>query len=104
VQLVEVDGLDAEPPQRRVQGGRQVAPGKAVPVRVLSGGEAALGRDHRTFARFRPGGQPAAGDLLGPAVRVNVGGVDQRPARRDEPVELGEGAGFAGLVAERQGA
>src|SRR6478735_8183878 len=40
VQLVEVDDLDAEPPQRRVQGGGQVTPGQAVPVRVLAGGEA----------------------------------------------------------------
>jgi len=56
VQLVEVDGLDAEPPQRRVQRGRQVTPGKAVPVRVLGGGKAALGRDHRAFACVRAGG------------------------------------------------
>jgi hypothetical protein len=54
------------------------------------------------LAAAGPAGQPAADDLLGPAVRVDVGGVDQRAARRDEPVELGEGVSLAGLVAERQ--
>src|ERR1035437_8274266 len=71
-------------------------------VRAVAGGEAGLGRDDHEVTRLRPAGQPAADDLLGPAIRVYIGGVDQRSARRHEPVKLREGVGLAGLFTERQ--
>src|SRR5580704_19360411 len=76
--------------------------GQAVPVRALIGGEPALGGQYDKLTSPRPGGQPAADDLLGAAVRVHVGTVHQGSPGLGEPVELAERRCLVRLVAEGQ--
>ena len=54
----------------------------------------------RSVTSAGPVGEPAADDLLRHAGGVHVGGVDQRAAGLDEPVELLVRAGLVGLGAE----
>ena len=89
VHLVEVDALDAEPPQRVVESTLQVPAGEAQVVDVAADREAALGGEHDPVTDLRRGlRQPAADDLLGRPCGVDVGRVDQVAAGLEEGVEL----------------
>ena len=102
VHLVEVDRVDTEAPQRGVERAGEVARREAALVGARPHREAALGREHDAVGDLgRPGGQPAADDLLGDPGGVDVGGVDEGAARGDEGVELLVRAGLVGLGAER---
>ena len=112
VRQIEVDRLDAEPPQRRFDrlldiGGRQALPAR--PHR-----RADLG-DDGDFAALAARLQPRADDRLGFAAlvarrpsRIDVGGVDRAEAGADEAVEqvergLGVGRPAEHIAAEHGG-
>jgi hypothetical protein len=105
VQLVEVDVVDPEPAQRRIEGPTQVTAGVAQGVGLVAHGEPALGGEDDAIADVgRPRGKPAAENFLRGTVGVDVGGVDQRAAALDEDVELLVSLRFVGLRAEGHGA
>jgi hypothetical protein len=101
VRLVQVDGLDAEPPQARVQCLGQADPGQSDVVRPVTSGEAALGGDHHLVTGSRPGREPAPDAPLRLAVRVDIGGVEEVAALLQEAVELGGGDLLVALGPER---
>jgi hypothetical protein len=72
--LVEVDPVGAEPPQRPVDRLDDPAAGGAAVVGVVVERQSDLGREHDVVA---PPGQCLADDLLGFAGRVDVRGVDE---------------------------
>jgi hypothetical protein len=87
--LIQVNRLDAQPAQRRVQRPGQMPRGQPGAVGRIIQREAALGgQHHRLSDPGRPAGQPAADDLLRPPVAVHISRVDQRAARRNEMVKL----------------
>ena len=89
VELVQVDGLHAQPAQRRVEGVAQMAARQADAVGVLRHGKASLGGDHHLVAHAGPGGKPLADDLLAGAAGVDVGGVDEVAAGVEIAVQDG---------------
>jgi hypothetical protein len=102
VHLVQVDGLDAEAAQRRVERLLQVPPRQAEVVGPVAHREPALGGEHDAVPYVGgPRREPAADDLLGPAAAVDVGRVDEVAAGLDERVELRVRARLVGLRAER---
>lgn len=73
-------------------------------VGIGTGGEPSFGGEDGPVANLaRSGGQPATDDLLGPALAIHIGGVDQVATGLDEPVELVVGGGFVGLGSEGHG-
>ena len=87
--LIQVNRLDAQPAQRRVQRPGQMPRGQPGAVGRIIQREAALGgQHHRLRGPGRPTGQPAADDLLRHPVAVHIGRVDQCAARLDEMVKL----------------
>ena len=108
VQLVEVDVVGAEAAQARLDRAGQVVARGADVVRSRPAAEGALGRDEHLVA---PALDRLAEDLLGQAVRVDVGRVEHRDAGLeadvDEPRRLGDVArapGLEELVAAAEGA
>jgi hypothetical protein len=81
VQLVEVDRLDPQPPQRALAGLAQVlGPPFRLPLAGAGAQEAALGRDHQALG---VGVQRLGQQLLADRGAVGVGGVDQVDAELD---------------------
>ena len=102
--LIQVNRLDAQPAQRRVQRPGQMPRGQPGTVGRIIQREAALGsQHHRLSDRGRPAGQPAADDLLRPPAAVGIGRVDQRAARGNETIELRMRARLVSLHAEGHG-
>jgi hypothetical protein len=87
VHLVEVDVLDAQAPQRGVQGSPEVPPREPDVVGALTHGEPALGGENQLRRVGGVVGQPAADDLLRDAGAVDVGGVDERAPALDERLQ-----------------
>src|SRR5918998_915813 len=85
VDLVEVDVIGAEPPQTRLDGAHDVVAGQALVVGAGAHRAADLGRDQALVA---VGAEGFAEDLLGQALGVDVGGVDQVDARPQADVDL----------------
>ena len=105
VQLVEVDEVGLEAPQRRVDGVHDVAAAVAHVPAARSGRPEALRRDDELFAAPV---EPAADDLLGPAdggqvaaERIHVGGVEERDAALGGPIHDRDGSRFVALEPER---
>ena len=103
VQLPQVDVVEAEPLERGVERGQQVAAGGAAAHRPGRGAADGLGRDQHVVARDDVGEQAAEG-ALALAVAVDVGGVDQRAAGVDEGRELHGGLVLVGVAAPGHGA
>ena len=82
VQLVEVDVVGPQPPQRVLDGGDDPAPRGPLVVRVLPGRAAELGGEHDVVPAAL---QRLADHLLG--VAVGVGGVDEVDACVDRPMD-----------------
>ena len=102
VHLVEVDGVHAEPLQRRVERAGEVPGGGAAGVGRRLEREPPLGGEDDPVGHVAGSvGEPAPDDLLGDPGGVDVGGVDEGAARLDEPVELRVRPVLVGLVAER---
>ncbi len=102
--LVEINRIEPQPAQRRVQRAGQVPRGQPGTVRRVIQREAALrGQHNRLGDAGRPAGEPAADELLGDAVAVHVGRVDERAACLGKPVELAVRARLVGLCAEGHG-
>jgi hypothetical protein len=98
VHLVQVDRVDPQAAQAGVEGPGQMTSGQADVIGAGTGREASLGRQHHLVADLGPlFGQPATDDLLGSAVAVHVGGVDQVAADLHESVELGVAGLLVGL-------
>ncbi len=101
VDLPEVDVVGAEPAQRGVERGEQV-PARA--VEAAGGRDAAgLGGDDQVGAGDETVGEPGE-QVLGVAVGVDVGGVDEVPAGVDELLELFRGHLLVGGAAPGHGA
>src|SRR5262249_50087769 len=105
VQLVEVDVIGPQPPQRRLDRGQDVLAGVALVERRGTGGREALGGDEE---RVPLAAQPAPEDLLGapaggqvPAERIRVGAVEEIDPALGGPVENGNGGGLVALEPER---
>ena len=77
VDLVEVDVVHAEPPQRVVDGVHDVLARQAALVGVVAHRVVDLGGDDHLVARGAEILQRPAGDLLAGAARVHVGGVEE---------------------------
>jgi hypothetical protein len=89
VQLIEVDPVGTQPPQRRLAGladvaGRGVLPGQRLPRGIV--GVAELGRDHHIVAVRR---QCPAEHLFAVAGAVGVRGVEERDAQVERPADRG---------------
>src|SRR5436190_3466429 len=82
VDLVEVDGVHLQPPERRVDRVEDVLAGEAASVRAGRHREVDLRGDDGLFARKQLPQQPAGHDLAG-AVRVHVGRVEEREPALD---------------------
>ncbi|HXL88869.1 MAG TPA: hypothetical protein VN969_07810 [Streptosporangiaceae bacterium] len=83
MELVQVDGVGAEPAQRRGQRPVQVPPGRPGVVGVASGPGPALGGDDRPVGDLsRSGREPSAQGFLGYSAVVDICGVDQVAALR----------------------
>ncbi len=93
VQLEEVEVVGAEAAQGGVDGGGEAGAGGAGVVGAVAGGQAGLGGDQHLVAAAldRP-----AEDLLGGAVGVDVGGVEEGDAGVDGDVEQAAGLGLVG--------
>jgi hypothetical protein len=84
VDLVEVDVVDAEAPQRSLDRGDNPAAGVAALVGVGAHGAVELGGEHDVVA---PAAQRLAHDPFGFAIAaVDVGGIDEVDARVEGPV------------------
>jgi hypothetical protein len=86
VQVPQVDVVDAESGQRRVDR-RQRVPRTAVDLAWTVEPEAELGRQHDLVAAA---GERPADELLVGAVAVDVGGVEERAAALDRGVHGGD--------------
>jgi hypothetical protein len=84
VDLVEVDPVGAEPPQRVLDRPDDPAPRAAAAVRVLAHRHEELGREHDVVA---PALERLADDLLRLAGGVDVGGVDEVDAGAERAVD-----------------
>ncbi len=73
--LMQIDVVGAEPPQRRLDAFEEVLARQAAVVDVVRHREERLGGDHHLVAR--DAAQRVAQRLLGGAVRVDVGGVEE---------------------------
>jgi hypothetical protein len=104
VHLVEVDVIDAEPGEARVEGLGEVLAGETQPVRVIRGREVSLGGDDQLVGESGVVGEPASDDALGLATAIDVCGLDEVAIGLDERVELFAGVGLVGLLAECHGA
>ncbi len=114
VDLVEVDHVGAQAPERAFARGQDVGPGQA--LAFADPGHAArgagdLGGQHDALAQTRVGGQPVADDGFGGAERflarrhrVHLGRVDEVDAALDRAREDGVGVTFGDLLAEGHGA
>jgi hypothetical protein len=96
VELVEVDRLDAEPPQRRLAllphpGGTRVPDGKSHGIGVVPA-QAALGEHERALGGGDAGEGPAH-DLLGVPEAVDGRGVDPAHAPRHRVADGGDRVG-----------
>src|SRR5260370_32688525 len=104
--LVEIDIVELEPIEAGFDGGRHMlaaqaeAVGPALPRIIRS--PAKLGRDDEILAVLAL--EPAAEDLLGDAAAIDVSGVDEIAAGRDEAVEHLTAQRLSGLAAECHGA
>ena len=98
VDLVEVDIVGAEPLQALLYRIHDMAARRAAIVRTGAGCAGALGGQHDIGA-LAPGVlHRLAGDLLGEALRVDVGGVDEVDARIQRPGNDGVGVGLPDLA------
>ncbi len=104
VHLVEIDRVDTEASERRVERGGEVPARQAEVVGAVAHWETPFcGKDDLLACRA-PLGQPAADDLLADSAAVHVGGVDQIAADFQVTVELCVRCVLVGLGAERHGA
>src|SRR3712207_1357919 len=78
VEVVDVNGVGAEPPEARLAGLKNPFARQALPVRPLAGGVRDLGGEHPPVAL---GLDRPPDDLFGATLRVLVGGVDEVDAR-----------------------
>ena len=76
VDLIEIDVIGPEAPQRGVDGVEQVLPGQAAVVRSVAHRKERLRGDHHLIAR-REVGQRASHDLFTDAAGIHVGGVEE---------------------------
>ena len=90
VDLVEVDPLHPEPPQRGLARLDDVLPGQPAPVRPRSHPHLHLGGDDRLVTRGELA-HPLAGDLLAHAERIHVRRVEEVDAELDGAPEEGPG-------------
>jgi hypothetical protein len=81
VDLVQVDVVGAQSPQRGVDGVEDMAPGESAVVRPLTHREADLGGQHVVLSPAEHLPQQTPGDLFAHPHRVHVGGVEERDAR-----------------------
>ncbi len=102
VHLVEVDLFHAEPPQRSIECIGQVLAGEAQVVGTVAHREATLGGDDEVAQLLAL--EPAPDDLLGGAVAVDVGGVEEIATGLDIGVHHLKGRGLVGFLAEGHGA
>jgi hypothetical protein len=100
VQLIEVQVVGAQPPQAGVDRVEQVFAAETPPVRPAA--EPDLGRHDDVVPRASL--QPAADDLLRPALAVAVRGVDEGAAGLGEAVQQPMALRLADLPPERHGA
>jgi hypothetical protein len=84
VDLVEVDPIGLQPPQRVLDLGDDPAPRVAAAVGSVAHREMHLGREHDVVAA--PPQRPAD-DLLGLTGRIDIGGVDEVDARVERAVD-----------------
>src|SRR4029077_20148950 len=77
VDLVQVDVIELQALQARLQSGDDVAARRAAHIRARAGRVEDLGRDDDVLARYLQVAERLAGDLFGAAVGVDVGGVDE---------------------------
>jgi hypothetical protein len=90
VDLVEVDVVGAQPPQRMVDLGHDRLAGQPLPVRAGTHRVAQLGRDDDVVAVGEVL-ERAAEDLLAGPVRVHVRGVEEVDARLERVLDQGPG-------------
>ena len=102
VDVPDVDVVRAEPGQRGVQRGEQMA-ARAVEPAVRVGHAARLRRDHQIPARDQPFYEPAE-QVLGLPVAVHVGRVDEGAARLPERFQEVRGIMLVGVPAPGEGA
>ncbi len=102
VHLPEVDVVDAEPPERPVEVGQEPAARGVGLALAAAARDAALGREHDLVAGDHVADQPAD-QLLGRAVGVSRGGVDQGAARLGEGDQLVTGLVLVGVPTPRHG-
>ena len=91
VDLVEVDVVGAQTPQRGVDGGQDVLTGQAAVVLPRTGREVDLGGEHVVVPAREHLRQQAAGDDLACSAVVGVGGVEERHAAVDGGADDGLG-------------
>jgi hypothetical protein len=85
VDLVEVDVVGPQPAQRVVDAGQDVFAGEPAVVGARAHREEDLGGQHVVVAAAERLGEQPSGDLLGQAVRVGVGGVEEGHAGLHRP-------------------
>src|SRR5260370_22637449 len=78
--LVEVDEIHLEPAERRVAGFEDMLAAEAAAILPRRHRRVHFGRDHELVA-LRHLTEPAPGDLLADAGRVNIGGVEELDSR-----------------------
>jgi hypothetical protein len=83
VDLVQVDVIGAEPPQRRVDRGEHMLAGQAPVVGALTHREVHLGGQHVVVPPGEEPAQQVSRDLLAHAVRIGVGRVEEGDAALD---------------------
>ncbi|GAA3307568.1 hypothetical protein GCM10020295_66870 [Streptomyces cinereospinus] len=102
VDVPHVDVVRAEPGERGVERGQQVPPRPVEPpVRVRRA--PGLGRQHQVRTRHQSFHEPSE-QVLGLAVPVDVGGVDERPAGLPERLQQVRGVVLVGVPPPGQGA
>ena len=113
VDLVQVDVIELQALQACLHPVEDVAARRAAHVRAGAGFAEDLGGHHHLVARHLQVAQRLAGDLLGHATRVHVGGVDEVHARVQRLahellsfrlLQLADLAPHAGAAAEGHGA
>ena len=90
MQLIEVDRLDAQATEGRVQRTMEVAPRQSNRIGVLaalSTGAPLAGEDDPVSDVSMSCGEPAPDDLFRDAANIHIGGVDQIAASLNECVE-----------------
>ena len=104
VRVIKVDIIGPQPPERFVH--RRRDPRGLQPLAARTGQHPHLGRDQHIVAPPAPG-QPRADHPFRFAAlvprhpgRIGIGGIDHRPARRDEPVENGKARRFIDIPPE----